>query len=179
MDEIFGIFDAVLRIAEVEAGAVRGRFSAVDYSALCRSMAETFAPVAEDRGQILTADIETSLIAPGDAALITQMLVNVIENAIHHCPPRVPLRLRLFRRGGEVVIEMADRGPGINEADRERVFKRFVRLESARQSAGNGLGLPLVKAVAALHGGQVSLLDNRPGLLLQIRWPLEAWARTD
>jgi signal transduction histidine kinase len=178
LDEIFRIFDAVLRIAEVEAGAVRGHFAPVDLSRLCRGMAETFAPVAEDKGQILTTDIEGGLVAPGDSALLTQMLVNVLENAIHHCPPRVPLRLRLFRQAGEIVIEMADRGPGIPEPDRERVFSRFVRLESARQSAGNGLGLPLVKAVAALHGGQVSLLDNRPGLILRISWPREAYAGT-
>ena len=81
------------------------------------------------------------------------------------------------RRGGRALIEVADRGPGIPEADRESVFDRFVRLEPSRSTPGNGLGLSLVRAVARRHGGTVTLADNHPGarppgLVVQIDIPL-------
>lgn len=168
LDRIFGIFDALLRIAEIEAGALRGSFAVVDVSALCHSLADSYEAVAEDAGQKLHTSIEAGLTLTGDAALLTQMLVNLIENAIRHCPAGLPLHLRAFTQAQALVIEMADAGPGIPAVDRDRVFQRFVRLDTARQTPGNGLGLALVKAVAGAHGGAVQLADNHPGLVVRL-----------
>ena len=172
VDGIVSIFDAVLRIAEIEAGAVRGMFTTCDVSKLCRSLAESYETVAEDFGQTLQWKIEGGLKISGDHALMTQMIVNVLENAIRHCPPGTPLRLNAFRTQGAIIVELADRGPGIPEAEHERVFRRFVRLDAVRHQQGNGLGLSMVRAVAQLHEGRVVLRNNHPGLVVQIILPL-------
>ena len=168
LDDIIGIFSALLRIAEIEAGAVRGNFVETDISALCRSLVDSYGFVAEDAGQVLTTDIDDGILMTGDIELITQMLVNVLENAIRHCPPDVEICLRAKRVDNVLTIELADRGPGIAESERERVFRRFIRLEDARQTKGNGLGLSLVKAIVLLHNGIVSLHDNNPGLTVRM-----------
>lgn len=172
LDNIFKIFDAMLRIAEIEAGAVRGLFTVFDLSALCRSLLESYEAVAEDERQILTGEIEDGAQMSGDQALITQMLVNLIENAIRYSPPGTRLKLTVIKAEEHMVIEMADGGPGIAESDHERVFKRFVRLDSARRTQGNGLGLPMVKAITGLHEGSIRLIDNRPGLTVQVNLPI-------
>ncbi len=172
LDNIFKIFDAMLRIAEIEAGAVRGLFMVFDVSALCRSLVESYEAVAEDEQQTLTGEIEDGVRMSGDQSLIAQMLVNLIENAIRYSPPGARLRLTVTKGQEYIVIEMADGGPGIAESDHERVFKRFVRLDSARRTKGNGLGLPMVKAITGLHEGNIRLLDNKPGLIVQVTLPI-------
>ncbi|MCW8307075.1 ATP-binding protein [Acidiphilium sp. PA] len=174
VEQIIAIFAALLRIAEVEAGAVQGHFEQVDLSTLCRALAESYEPVAEDRGQRLTHAIADDLIIQGDTALITQMMVNLIENAIRHCPPGIAITLAAHAQDRVLTIELADRGPGIRDADRERVFRRFVRLDAARTTAGHGLGLALVNAVVGLHGGTIALLDHAPGLIVRITLKLTA-----
>lgn len=170
-DEILKIFNAMLQIAEVEAGAVRGRFTRVDLSALCEDLVETYESVAEDRGQPFAADIHPGLAVLGDAALLTQMIVNGIENALRHCPPGTPVRLTASRHGEMAEICIIDRGFGVQELKREAAFGHFVRLDEARAGPGTGLGLALVRAVTALHEGEAMLLDNDPGLILRLRLP--------
>jgi signal transduction histidine kinase len=167
-DQLSGMFNALLRLAEVEAGAVPGHFTLVDLSALCQSIGDSYQPVAEDRGQTLVLEIEPGHRILADRDLINQMIVNVVENAINYSPSGVSMTLRSHSDGDWVSIDMADRGPGIAPADYERAFRRFVRLDAARHTVGFGLGLPLVRAIAALHEGEVSLHDNAPGLLLRI-----------
>lgn len=168
-EEILKLFAAMLQIAEVEAGAVRGRFTRVDLTALCLSLAETYENVAEDLGQDFQAEIAPGLALRGDAKLLAQMLVNGIENALRHCPPGTAIRLRAQPQGSWIEISISDRGPGIPAALREAAFGPFVRL--APQAPGTGLGLSLVRAVARLHEGEAALLDNAPGLILRLRLP--------
>lgn len=168
VDRIIGIFAALLRIAEVEAGAARANFALMDPCAICRMVGEAYQPVAEDRGQILRLDIDVGDSMQGDRDLFAQMIVNVVENAIRHSPQGVDMVLRAWFKGEDLTVAMEDRGPGITLEERERVFDRFVRLEAARDTAGHGLGLPLVRAIAQLHGGEVTLHDNEPGLALRI-----------
>ena len=170
-DQIIAIFAALLRIAELDAGASKASFAPLDLSALCGSLAESYQPVAEDRGQRLAAEIEPGCHIRGDADAITQMVVNLVENAIRHCPPGTEMALRVRHAGEWVAIEMADRGPGIPEALHERAFDRFVRLDPARRGEGHGLGLALVRAVVLAHEGSVALADNGPGLLVRIFLP--------
>ncbi|WP_291297228.1 HAMP domain-containing sensor histidine kinase [Elioraea sp.] len=162
-DAILDLFAALLRIAQVEAGAQRSAFARVDLSAVVESVAEVYAPAAEERGQVLSAGIAAGLAAVGDRALITQMLANLVENAIRHGRDGGHVRLLLspLGEGAEVIIE--DDGPGIPAEERERVFRRFHRLDAARATPGSGLGLALVRAVAALHGMTVTLEDAGTG----------------
>lgn len=171
-DAILDLFSALLRIAQVEAGAQRSAFSRFDLSAVLESVAEVYAPSAEERGQTLTATIAPSLSAHGDRALVTQLFANLVENAVRHgrAGGRIAITLRRAADGGsEAIVE--DDGPGIPEAEREAVFRRFHRLDAARATPGSGLGLALVRAVAALHGMTVTLADAKPGLSVHVTIP--------
>ncbi len=166
-DRLLEIFAALMRIAQVESGTQRAGFIEADLSAIAQSVAEVYAPAAEERGQALTTDIAPGVMLRGDPALLTQMLANLVENAIRH--GRQGGRVALTLRAREIVVR--DDGPGIPEADRERVFRRFLRLDAARSTPGSGLGLALVRAVADLHGMTIALEDAGPGLRVRITLP--------
>ncbi len=170
LDVILETFQALLRIAQVEAGTRREAFAEVDLGAVVSTVAETFGPVAEDSGQRLRARVERDAKVHGDRGLITQMLANLLENSIRHCPAGAQIDVTLGRDAGQAVLRVADSGPGIPEGERDKVFRRFYRLETSRTTRGNGLGLALVKAVAELHGATVELADNRPGLRVSVRF---------
>ena len=133
-------------------------------SGVAENVVDALAAVAEDAGQGLEADVQPGVQLHGDAELLTQMLVNLVENGIRHTPPGTTLTLRLAQTAAAVRLSVSDTGKGIPEAERERVFDRFYRLDQSRSTPGSGLGLSLVAAVAKLHGARVTLLDNRPGL---------------
>ena len=164
-DRILGVFEALLRIAQVEGGGPRASFGRFDLSGVAEAVAEVYGPAAEERGQALETRIAPNVAAWGDRELVTQMLANLVENAARHGREggRVAVALEPAADGGAVVT-VADDGPGIPAAERERVFRRFHRLDAARSSPGTGLGLALAKAVADLHGMAIELSDNAPGL---------------
>jgi len=164
-DGLLDTFAALLRIAEMEAGTQRASFVSVDLSQVLTSVVEAYEADAEDGGHHLVAEIETGVVVTGDSNLLTQMAANLVENALRHCPAGTTVTLRLSKNeSGRPVLVIADNGPGIPEADRTRVFGRFVRLERSRTTPGSGLGLSLVAAVADLHKIRVTLGDNHPGL---------------
>jgi signal transduction histidine kinase len=171
-DRILGIFAALLRIAQVEGAARQAGFARVDLSALVADVAEVYAPAAEERGQSLSLDLAPATAAWGDRELLAQMLANLVENAVRHGRDGGRVRLSLApAAGGGALLVIADDGPGIPEAERERVFRRFHRLDAARATPGTGLGLPLVKAIAELHGIAITLADAAPGLSVTLATP--------
>lgn len=173
-DTIVRTFQALLRIAQIEGGSPRSRFQATDLREIFESVAEVFQPAIEDAGHSFNleiADPEPATV-DGDRDLLAQMLSNLVENAIRHAPPPATIGMALSRDGGEIVVEITDTGPGIPAEERERVFRRLYRLERSRTSEGSGLGLALVAAVADIHGGTVTLEDNRPGLRVVVRIPI-------
>lgn len=164
LDGVVGVFQAILRIAEIEAGARRSAFDSFDLSALIADMAELYTAPAEDAGLSLDASVREHVPLYGDRDMIQQAVTNLLDNAIKFSPSGATVRLVLDTGKGGVSIEVADRGPGIPEADRARATERFFRGEQARSTPGSGLGLALVQAVATLHGGTLTLADNKPGL---------------
>jgi signal transduction histidine kinase len=168
VEALLGTFAALLRIAEVEAGAQRAAFCRVDLSAVAETVADAFAPSAEDEGRRLTADVTPGIAVHGDKELLTQMLVNLLDNALRHTPNGTDVRLSLHRQGRQAVLAVADNGAGIPEAEREHVLRRFYRLDHSRTTPGSGLGLSLVAAVAELHGAALRLEDARPGLRVSV-----------
>ena len=166
-DRILDIFAALLRIAEVESGARRAAFAPVALDGVCATVVELYAPLAMERGQILVGDIEHGPTIQGDRDLLTQMLANLLENAIRHGREGGTVRLAL--RPAEITI--TDDGPGIPEEARALVFRRFHRLDAARATPGSGLGLALVAAVAGLHGMAITLEDASPGLRVRLSCP--------
>lgn len=165
-DALLEIFAALLRIAQVESGTQRAGFTQVDLSAIADSVAEVYAPAAEARGQTLATDIAPGISLTGDPALLTQLLANLVENAVRHGREGGRIALAL----GQGTLTVTDDGPGIPEAEHEKVFRRFHRLDAARSTPGSGLGLALVRAVADLHGMAVTLEDARPGLRVRVTW---------
>lgn len=169
VDELLGIFGALLRIAQIEAGTRRSGFREFDLSAVFTDVVEAFAPAAEDAGKRLEAKIKPAIRFLGDRELLTQMLANLVENAIRHTPPDTRIEVSLSSDGKRIVASVTDNGPGVPADERERIFKRFYRLEQSRSTPGNGLGLSLVKAVVDLHGIALQVRDAEPGLRIVMR----------
>ena len=164
LDAILDTFAALLRIAQIEGGARRAGFRPIDLSAIAANIVEAFAPSAEDAQHSLVLDTAESLVVEGDPELLTQMLVNLVENALRHTPAGSRIQVRAVRLADGPTVSVIDDGLGVPEAERERVFDRFHRLEASRSTPGSGLGLALVAAVARLHGAQATLRDAGPGL---------------
>lgn len=174
LEEVDGLdatFAALLRIAQIEAGARRERFAPLDLAALLQSLVEAYADVAEDGGGSLAWDVAGPILILGDRDLLLQLFANLIENAIRHSPSGTTITLAARREGDRVLASVRDTGPGIPEEERERVLRRFHRLEASRTTSGSGLGLALVKAVADLHGAELALADAVPGLLVTVTFP--------
>ncbi len=172
-------FEALLRIAQIEAGARKSQFKFFDLASVIETTAEVYAPVIEEHGHTLIMDFNPAMELPmfGDKELVLQMIVNLVENAMNHCEKGTEIHFAASEYRGYVWFSVADTGPGIPESEREKVFRRLYRLERSRTTRGTGLGLSLVKAIADLHCGKVSLEDNEPGLKVTIKFdrdcPLE------
>lgn len=165
VDRVMAIFNALLRLAEIDSGTRRGGFVPVDLARLAAEVTEFYLPVAELNDVSLTFEPQGMLHTIGDPLLLAQALGNLVENALKYAPAHGRIVLGA-RRCGELDIELsvADNGPGVPAAERERVIERFYRSDASRGTPGVGLGLALVSSVARLHGGVLRLEDNAPGL---------------
>ncbi|WP_293356589.1 ATP-binding protein [Phenylobacterium sp.] len=175
-DAILETFSALLRIAQVEAGSRRAGFREVDLADVALTVVEAFAPSAEEGGRrLVSGALAPGAVISGDRELLTQMLVNLVENALRHTPAPSAVEVSTATIKDERLIVVTDNGPGVPADLRVRVLQRFVRLETSRTTPGSGLGLSLASAVAKLHGGRLELDDARPGLIVRARFPA-AWA---
>ncbi len=170
-DQLIRIFDALLMIARAEAGNLATSVQDVALDAFMAGIAELYEPLAEEAGMPLKLAVEPGLSVRTNRELLGRALSNLIDNALKYGQPPegetgapAGISLVVARKGGMVEIGVADHGAGIPEADRARVIERFVRLDRSRAQPGFGLGLSLVAAIARLHGGQLRLEDNAPGL---------------
>ncbi len=172
VDSALNLFAAMLRISEIEAGARRGSFAPIDVSTLLSDLIETLESVTEPEGKLLSSSITPHLQIYGDRELLAQMFINIIENAIRHCPDGTTVFVKAEQqKNGSILITIADNGHGIPASERKRVLQRFVRLDTSRQTPGSGLGLALVAAIADLHGYNLTLEDNEPGLKVTVDVP--------
>ena len=170
-DGLLATFNALLGIAQAEAGAPRERFTDIDAALLLSDVAELYAPVAEQRNLDFTANTSGGGMVRGDRDLLFQALANLTDNAIKFSPAGGRVRLDLHRMDGCAKFTVTDEGPGIPEESRADVRRRFVRLDQSRTTSGSGLGLSLVDAVATLHDGRLVLEDNAPGLRAILELP--------
>ena len=170
-DALLNTFNALLRIARIEAQDDNAHFTAVDIGALINDVMELYEPLAEDKQLHFESAIRTSLVFQGDRDLLFQALANLLDNAIKYTPAAGRIRLTLEKEDQQVCLRLCDSGPGIPESEREKVFQRFFRLEQSRSPPGNGLGMSLVKAVMQRHHLDLQLQDNDPGLCVSIRFP--------
>ena len=163
LDGIVAVFQALLRIAEIEAGSRRSAFSRFDLAPLLADVAELYGAVAEEEHVALVVEAPEHLPAYGDRDLVQQAVANLVDNAVKFSPPGGQVRLRAAATPAGVEIVVADQGPGIPAADRTRATERFFRGEAARSTPGAGLGLALVQAVALLHQGSLQVGGCRTG----------------
>ena len=168
LDGVTAVFQALLRIAEIEAGARRSAFAEVDLGPLLADLGELYEASAEEKGLTLPVAVPARLLVQGDFRLLQQAVANLLDNALKFSPPGGAVRLSAGADGKRVWVSVADEGPGIPAADRDRATERFFRGETARNTPGSGLGLALVAAVAALHDGALTLSDANPGLAATI-----------
>lgn len=167
-DGLLATFAALLRIAQIGAGARRSAFRRVDLSEVLRSVAEAYAPSAEEEGRHLKSAIDDDIKVQGDRDLLVQMFANLVENALTHTPEGTHITVTMQKNADGAVASVADDGPGVPDNERERIFRRFYRREASRTTLGTGLGLSLVAAVAKLHGAQIDVSDNRTGLRVAV-----------
>ena len=177
-DGMIRIFDGLLMIARAEAGSGREGMVDFDVAAVASDVGELYEPLAESRGVLMEGEIDQNLFVHGSRELIGQALANLVDNALkygsgegEHHGALMRVQVSALRRGSMIEVAVADRGPGIEAADRQRVTDRFVRLENSRSRPGSGLGLSLVSAVARLHNGELRIEDNDPGLRVVIALP--------
>jgi signal transduction histidine kinase len=189
-DDLIRTFDALLMIARAESGQARDNMTEFDAAQIARDVGELYEPLAEEKGIELKVEAPTAAPVRGNRELVSQALANLIDNAIKYAAPngkadaivnsspndavngqRTEIVVAAGKEGERIALSVADHGPGIPEADRGRVVERFVRLEQSRSEPGSGLGLSLASAVARLHGGELKLEDNHPGLRSIIALP--------
>ncbi len=177
-DGLIRTFDALLMIARAESGEAGEGMETFDAAEIVHGVSELYEPLADEKGLSLQVDAPGPAMIKGHRELVTQALANLIDNAIKYAPSQAgadhkPTEIAVTAsvEGDRVILTVRDRGPGIPPADRSRVVERFVRLEQSRSEPGSGLGLSLVAAVARLHGGELRLDDNAPGLKASIILP--------
>ena len=190
-ESLIRTFDALLRIARVEAKSTQIEKTQLDIGAIAADMAELYEPVAEDEGALLTWASPSDQFIDGNRELISQAVANLIDNALKYAvrhvaeqrqnaekrsddelacilPAQAKIHVSVSSSDGLVCLSVSDNGPGIAKEDRQRVLQRFVRLDKSRTQPGSGLGLSLVNAVASLHEANIQLDDNEPGLIFSI-----------
>jgi signal transduction histidine kinase len=172
-DELLTTFNALLRIARIEAGAHRGDLAAVDISALVGDVADLYEPLAGERDQSLEVSADGPLWVQGDRDLLFQALANLVDNAVKYTPPGGAIRISAGCSRGVARLAVTDSGPGIPPELRDRVLERFFRGDASRSTPGSGLGLSLVNAVARFHGGRIELIDRGPGLEVTLSIPTQ------
>ena len=170
-DRLIATFNALLLIAETDAGTGRGAMTALDLDSVARDVAELYEPLAEEKGISFRLESDAGAAIEGNRSLVAQALANLVDNAIKYTPEGGQVSITVAQPPEGIVLSVADSGPGIPPEDRPRVVERFVRLEASRSSPGTGLGLALVSAVAHFHGTQLQLEDNRPGLKAVLAFP--------
>ncbi len=169
VDRVIGIFNALLRLAEIDSGMRRSGFVTVDLGELAANAVEFYQPAAEMRDSHLRFEGGGQAQVQGDPVLLAQALGNLIDNALKYTPPNGTITVAVRCNGDQSIeVEVADHGPGIPDAEKPKVVERFYRGDASRGTPGVGLGLSLVDAVARLHASELRLEDNRPGLKARI-----------
>jgi signal transduction histidine kinase len=175
VDRVIRIFDALLRLAEIDAGMRRSGFVALDVADLAANAVEFYAPAAELKNISLTFRSDGSLPVSGDAILLAQAMSNLIDNALKFAPVNGAIEVAVLKRAdSRAEISVSDNGPGISDAEKSKVVERFYRGDASRGTPGVGLGLSLVQAVAKLHGSTLELSDRNPGLRVALTVALDA-----
>jgi signal transduction histidine kinase len=169
-DGVLELFTGVLAISEIEGQDLRGRFTAIRLDELVAEVAEAYEPALDAAQVTLTREFSPAVVL-GHRGLLQRAVANLMDNLIGHTPAGARARVAVGASDGEVRLEVSDNGPGVPSEDAARIVERFVRLDPARSSPGHGLGLSMVAAIVAAHGGALSIRPADPGLVVRISLP--------
>lgn len=167
-DGVLARFRALLRIAALEARSRQEGLAAVSLALLIDQIVELYEPVAAEREVTLTRDIKQPFWVRADGELLFEALSNLVDNALKFTPAGGRVSLRAAQTASGMVLEVADNGPGIAEAERALVTKRFYRSQRAATIQGYGLGLSVVAAIADFHGFDLAFDDAHPGAVVRV-----------
>jgi signal transduction histidine kinase len=171
LDGVLRMFSSLLRISQIENGSRRAQFRSVNLAQVAGEVVELFDAAAEESGGRLSLAADPQVSIAGDRDLLFDAICNLVDNAIKHGRHAGEVRVEVAHAERGCFVSVADDGPGIPAAERSNVLKHFYRLERSRSTPGNGLGLSVVDAVARLHGADMEMFDNSPGLRLRMRFP--------
>jgi signal transduction histidine kinase len=171
LDAVLGMFASITRISEIETRARKDAFRELNLVDIAGEVVELYDAAAEQVATRLSLAGDREVKATGDRDLLFDAIANLVDNAVKHGRARGQVTVTCATRDGAAMIAIADNGPGIPADQHDQVFKRFYRLERSRYTPGNGLGLSLAAAVAHLHGADIALHDNAPGLVVELRFP--------
>ena len=169
-EDIIRLFGAILRIGEIDGAMIATTAIDMDLSELVAELSDAHVAVAEDLGRSLQHDVAPGIRLTGDRDLLAQLLINLIDNALRHTPPGSHVSVALSRVGEHALLSVADNGPSLSDADRQRLADR--RRRGAVAGKRDGFGLKLAHVIALGHQGRLTLLDNRPGLRVEVELPL-------
>ncbi len=177
VDEILQTFEGMLKLAEIDSGELRHSLKPVDLVRVVSDVAEVYEAVADAKHQTFVSETTDVPDVKGDRDLLFRAIANVVDNAIKYAPEGGRIVVALRNADGTPELTVTDGGPGIPADARELVFRPLYRLDRSRGAPGRGLGLSIVAAVAALHGIEITLHDNQPGLKVVMRFPVEGAGR--
>ncbi len=174
-ENLIKTFNALLMISQVESGSTTAQMKQQNISEIIGDIVELYEPAAEEQNFELHSDIASGLMVNGNRELLSQMISNLIDNALKYgkCTDsdQSSIKIKAILSGGNVSVSIADHGDGIPEGANGKVLQRFYRLEQSRSLPGSGLGLALVNAIAKMHFATLTLSDNKPGLNVEIDFP--------
>ena len=169
LDQALGVFSAMLRLAEIEAGARRSQFAPVDLSALLTLLSESFEPVLAEHDIVLQTEINTDLFVQGDRELLAQLFANLLDNIVVHASGATLAVIKAVKQERWIQLQITDNGCGVPAEAENMVLRRFYRVDAARHRPGYGLGLPLAQAIAGLHGGSFVFARTKSGITIQVK----------
>lgn len=168
LDRAMVTITALLRIAEIEHGPRLSEFKPIDLAAICADAFEFYEPLARDKSILMTLDAKAPVPIVGDADLMREALLNLIDNAIKFTPAGGIVAISATLEGERPIVRVRDSGSGVELNERERIFERFHRTAHHDRAPGSGLGLSIAASIASLHKLELKVKDNRPGALFEM-----------
>lgn len=169
IDDLTRVFDKLLQIAAAESGMRRENFSDIDLQQIGADIVEMYEATADEQGVLLVQLFGPGLPARGDRNLLGSALASLVDNAIKYAGQGATVEVSCGQDGAGAWLAVRDNGPGVPASELPKLTQRFYRLDKSRHLPGNGLGLAIVAAIAALHGGSLEVEDAAPGLCVRLR----------
>nr|WP_257572078.1 MULTISPECIES: sensor histidine kinase [unclassified Janthinobacterium] len=169
IDDLTRVFDKLLQIAAAESGMRPENFDDIDLQLIGADIVEMYEATADEQGVLLVQMYGDSVPARGDRNLLGSALASLVDNAIKYAGPGATVEVSAGSDAQGSWLAVRDNGPGVPREELPKLTQRFYRLDKSRHLPGNGLGLSIVAAIAALHGGSLDIEDAVPGLRLRLR----------